>query len=830
MKTNVVIIGAGIVGSSVAYHLAKLGWRDITVIDMGDPVENPGSTSHAPGGVVAMSHSKLLTQMAYYGSDLYRALEPHAPYHRATYNWVGGIDIAISERRWDDLKRLHSESKSFHSETQLMSPDEIVATKHPLLNPKAFLGGIFIKNGALVSGAALSGALQRDAIALTEGRMQVVGFTPVTDVEVINGRVKAVLTTNPNLPRIDCEHVVLATNNWSPVLGDTLGVPIPLMAYEHQYAITSALPELAAYDPANKAHEAVFPTVREVESQFYFRQHHQAIGIGSYWHRTMPVKPKDMGANALRPFTPADMEKCWNAMKTLVPAVNASTGFTRAFNGIFAFPVDGYPIIGESSVRGVWTACGSWLTHAGGVGKSLAEWMTTGSTEWDMRQVHVHRFHKFQNTRMYVETLCDKNYEEVYAIVHPKQPLSRPRDVRKTPFYDRMARLDTSFTTFAGYEAANWVEQNARLLEKYDEQIPERSGWGGEYWSRIQGAEHLECRNNVAMFDLSTLSVFEVSGPGAANYVDYLCSNTCAGKIGRVIYTCWLTPNGGVRRDLAVTRMAADKFWLYVGEGTRPMDWHWLRQHAPKDGSVTLTDVSDAYAALGVWGPNARAVVEKVTTDDVSNAGFPYMTARWIEIGGATVYAIRVSYAGELGWELHMPVDQATQVWDALWDAGREFDMIASGFGAFDSLRLEKGYRGWGADVHTEHTPYEAGLGWTVKLDKPGDFIGKAACTRLKALPLAKKLCCLTLDDPKATLFGYEPVFGANGQTSEHAVGYITSANYGYSVGKVVAFAYVPAEQSAPGTKLEVEYFGERFAAVVGDDPQYDAKMTKLKA
>jgi glycine cleavage system aminomethyltransferase T/glycine/D-amino acid oxidase-like deaminating enzyme len=830
MKTNVVIIGAGIVGSSVAYHLAKLGWRDITVLDMGDPIENPGSTSHAPGGVVAMSHSKLLTQMALYGSDLYRSLEPHAPYHRKTYNWVGGIDIAISERRWNDLKRLHAESKSFHSATELLTPEEIVATKHPLLNPKAFLGGILVKNAALVSGAALSGAFQRDASRLAEGRLQVLGFTMVTGVETANGRVTAVLTGNAAHPRIECQHVVLCTNNWAPVIGEQLGVPVPLMAYEHQYVYTSALPALAKFDPSRQEDEVVYPTVREVESQFYFRQHHQAIGIGSYFHKPLPVKPRDMGASALRAFTPEDFGDCWQAMRTLVPAVNDSTGFSKAFNGIFAFPVDGYPIIGESTVKGFWTATGSWLTHAGGVGKSLAEWMTTGSTEWDMRQVHLHRFHTFQNTRAYVETVCDKNYAEIYAIVHPRQPMSYPRNIRQTPFYERLKELNTSFTTFAGYEAANWVEQNARLLEKYDEQIPERSGWGGEYWSRIQGAEHLECRNNAALFDLSTLSVFEVSGPGAAKYVDYLCSNKCDVKIGKVIYTCWLTPNGGVRRDLAVTRLAQDKFWMFVGEGTRPMDWYWINQHAPADGTVTLKDISDSYSALGIWGPNARKVLEKVTTDDVSNAGFPYMTARWIEIGAATVYAIRVSYAGELGWELHIPGDQSLQVWDALWAAGREFGMIASGFGAFDSLRLEKGYRGWGSDVHTEYSPYEAGLGWIVKLDKPGDFIGKAACAALKDKPLTKKLCCLTLDDPRATLFGYEPVFGVNGHSSEHAVGYITSANFGYSVGKVVAFAYLPAEQSTPGTRFEVEYFGERFAAILGDDPQYDAAMTKLKA
>ncbi len=833
MKTNVVIVGAGIVGSSVAYHLAKAGWRDITLLDMGDPIENPGSTSHAPGGVVAMSHSKLLTQMALYGTRLMRSLEPHAPYHRTTYNWVGALDIAISERRMNDLRRLHGESKSFHSETQLLTPEEIVATKHPLLNPKAFLGGIFVKNSALVSGSAVSGALQRDAAKFAAGRMQVLGFTEALDVETANGRVRAVLTNNANHPRIECEAVVLATNIWGPVLGDKLGVPIPLLAYEHQYVITAELPALMHFDPAKREDEVIYPTVREVESQFYFRQHHRAIGIGSYWHRPMNVKPHQVGASAMREFTPRDFDQCWNAMKTLAPAVAESGPFTRAFNGMFAFTVDGYPIIGESNTRGLWICAGSWLTHAPGVGKTLAEWMTTGQTEWDTRPVHAHRFHAFQSTRRYLEVVCDRNYEEVYAIVHPRQPLSRPRNVRQSPFYERLSALGANFTTSAGYEAVNWVEQNARLLEKYDELVPRRSGWGAEFWSRIQGAEHLECRNNAALFDLSTLSVFEIKGPGALSYVDYVCSNTCDVAPGRVIYTCWLNAAGGVRRDLAVARLDRDRFWLFVGEGTRPIDWHWLNQHAPPDhvpGSVALTDISDSWAALGLWGPNARRVLAKITADDVSNEAFPYMTGRWIQIGTATLYAMRVSYAGELGWELHIPNDQAVQVWDAIWEAGREFGLIAAGAGAFDSLRIEKGYRSWGADVHTEHSPYEAGLGWTVKLDKACDFVGKSACAALKDKALKKKLCCLTLDDPRATLFGYEPVFGVNGHVGKDAVGYITSANYGYSVGKMLAFAYLPVELSALGQRVEVEYFGERFAAVVSDDPQYDPQMLKLKA
>jgi glycine cleavage system aminomethyltransferase T/glycine/D-amino acid oxidase-like deaminating enzyme len=823
---QLVIVGAGIVGSACAYHLARLGWKDILLIDKGDPANNPGSTSHAPGGVVALSHSKLLTQMAQYGTELYRRIEPFSP-DRNTYNAVGGLDIAVSERRWTDLKRLHSESKSFHAEAHLLSPRE-VRDKLPLLDVRHIHGGIFVPNGALVAGSHLTCALQRDAAGM--GGVTVMGGVEVTNVEVTNGHARAVLTNRADLPRIECERVLLATNIWGPELGDKFGVPVPLMAYEHQYVHTTPIEALAQFDPARKEDEVVYPTTRDLDSQIYFRQHWNTYGIGNYWHTPHHAHAREVGASAMRAFRPDDFDRCWAQMLKLMPALHGAA-FTRAFNGMFAFPVDGMPILGETGITGLWTAIGSWLTHAAGVGKCMAEWMTHGETEWDMRQCNVQRFHRFQSTREFVEVICDKNYAEVYEIVHPRQPLSKPRDVRLSPFHAQWQSLSCSFTTFAGLELPNWCEQNAGLLEKYDERIPERSGWAAQHWSRIQGAEHLQTRETVALFDLTGLSIIEARGRGALDFVNHLCSNQMAVKPGRAVYTCWLTPQGGVRRDLAVARLSDDRFWMFVGEGTRPLDWEWANRFAPEDGSVILTDVSDAFTALGLWGPNARKVLQRVTRDAVSNAAFPYFTGQWIEIGTAAVYALRLSYAGELGWELHIPVDQAAAVWEALWEAGREHGMIGAGMGAFDSLRLEKGYRGWGTDVCTEHNPYEAGLGWTVKLDKP-EFVGKAAAAAASAAPLTRKLTCLTLDDPGAAAFGYEPILLPSPSKGEGnaVLGYVTSANYGYSVGTFIAYGYVSAEHGTVGTRLDVEYFGRRFAATVSDDPLFDPAMARLKS
>lgn len=818
-KAQVVIIGSGIVGCAAAYHLAKFGWQDILLIDKGELFENDGSTSHAPGGVVPLSHNQLMTQFGVYTADLITSLE-HFRSDRNTFNRVGQLEVAISETRWQDLIRLNGSSKAYGCESHLLTPEETKA-KLPMLATEHIVGSLHVPKGMIVKGADVSAALARDAAAMSGAKF--VGHTAMTDIEVKNGRVTAVLTNNPDMPRIECEHALLAANIWAPALTEKLGVHLPLMAFEHQYVITKPLDALARFDRSDKEQEVTFPTVRELDSTMYYRQHWDAYGIGSYWHKTHMVRPKDVQKTAMHPFTPEDFYgKPWEQAQRLLPMLQGAE-FETKFNGMFAFSIDGMPIIGESHIKGFWTAVASWITHAGGVAKSVAEWMTHGEAEWDLRQAHIHRFHQFQTTEAFTSVITKKNYREVYDIIHPRQPVTEPRNVRLSPFAPRLNDLKAEYTAFAGIELPNWFGENSRLLEKYEDQIHQRSGWAADFWSPIQGAEHLETRHNAAMFDLTGLSIIEVAGPGAAEFSNYLCSNQMDVSVGRVVYTTWLTPQGGVKRDLTVARLAEDKYWHFVGEGTLPMDLAWVQQHAPKDGSVVVTDVSAGWTAVGLWGPNARKVMQKVTKTDMSNEAFPYFTAQWIEIGLAPVYAMRISYAGELGWELHFPMDMALQVWDLLWKAGREVQMIAAGMGAFDSLRLEKGYRLWGGDVYTEYSPYESGLGWTVRLKKE-NFIGRDACLKLKEKPLKKKLCCLTFNNGGMAL-GYEALFA-----SGECVGHTTSANYGYAVGKFILYGYLPVTHAQPGTQIEVEYFGERHMATVVDEPVYDAGMVRLRS
>lgn len=818
VQTKVVIVGAGMIGASIAYHLAKLGWRDIILVDKGNLYENDGSTSHAPGGVAAINHSKLMADFAQYSTKLYAEL-PEFNQFRRTHNPVGSFELARTDARWADMKRLHSAAQSYGIETHLLTAKEVQEQHWNMINPQAFKGVLHIPNSCLVSGAGASGSLLLEAERI--GGAKAYPNTTVTDMEIVNGRVRALLTNNPEMARIECEYVILATNIWGPVLGDKIGMAMPLLAFEHHYTYSEPMDELSQFDPTNRDHEAVLPLIRDLDVTMYYRHHWNKLGVGSYYHRPLPVNPYDLPKTAIKPFTPEDYIEARKLADEMMPAY-AGKQLQHAINGMFAFSVDGYPIMGEMpTVKGVWACVASWITHAGGVGKALAEWMVYGESEKDLRACDVNRFHAYQTTRNYIMQITQCNYTEVYDIVHPRKPTTLPRNVRYSPFHERNVELGGHLVPAAGIEVPNWYESNAPLLEKYADQIPPREGWAAQYWSPIQAVEHFEVRNNVGVFDLTALSIIEVKGSGAVKFVNWLCTNEMDRPVGSVIYTCWLTPKGGIKRDLAVARMSEDSYWMFVGEGSINRDMAWVRAQAPQDSSVQVNNVSALYSALGIWGPNARKVMEKVTADDMSHEGFPYYGGRWIEIGSTRVYAMRISYVGELGWELHIPTDQSLPVWDMIWEAGREFEMVAVGAACMDTLRFEKGYRLWGGDIYTEYNVYQAGLSWTARFKKEGGFIGREATLAAKD-KLKKKLCCLAIEG--ATTFGYEPVYAGDA-----VISHIMTSNYGYSYGKQLAFAYLPLEYAVEGTALEVGYFAERYAATVISDPVYDQGMERLK-
>ena len=807
-QANLVIIGAVIVGASAAYHLTKLGWRDIVVVDKGPLFETGGSTSHAPGLVFQTNGSKMMCEFAQYTVELLNNL--HSDEH-PTFYMVGGIEVAYSKERMADLYRRQGWAQSYGLGASIINPKEV--QEHiPILDPTVIEGGFYVPTDG--DAKAVNAVEAMAEFTREQGAAEYYGNTTVTGFETSGRQVTGVVTDQGT---IQTEHVLLATNIWGPVLSDQLGVKLPLMAVEHQYLISEPLEELAGEE-----REIVHPILRNQDFSMYFRQHKDAYGIGSYKHEPLLVDPYDVGKDAMRPFTARDFKLAQMATKELLPPLQGKK-YVTTFNGMFAFTIDGSPIMGQApGWDNFWTAIGVWVTHAGGVGKAIAEWMTEGEPTTDVHEADISRFHEFATSKYYVRRTAAQQYREVYDIIHPMQQMEHTRNVRLPPFHKRMKHLGGHFFGSVGWERPQWYEANARLVPQFDHLIPKREGWEARYWSPIQGAEHLATRLGAALYELSSFVKIEVSGPGAADYLEYLSGNRVAREVGRVIYTSLLTDNGGIKCDLTITRLAEDRFWVLTGGGTGMSDLYWIRRNAPTDGSVYVEDVSSKYTSVGLWGPKARNVLEATCEQDVSNEAFPYFTAQELMLETVPALALRISYVGELGWEIYAPTEYGLRLWDVLWDAGQAHGIIAGGMGAFDSLRLEKGYRALGTDIHPDYNLFEAGLDWAVRLDQD-DFKGKKALLKIKEEGVSRLLCCLTLDE--GVLLGKEPIL-----KDGNVVGHVTSTNFGYSTGKQIAYGYLPIELAEIGTQVEIEYFGNRLTAIVADDPQYDSKMEKIKA
>jgi glycine cleavage system aminomethyltransferase T len=594
------------------------------------------------------------------------------------------------------------------------------------------------------------------------------------------------------------------------------GLELPLLPMAHQYARTTPLTALAALTPR----EVPLPILRHQDRDLYFRTHEDRVGIGSYAHRPMPVDLADVGAPggptmpSMLAFTEEDFEPSWRDAADLLPALSAAK-VDEGFNGIFSFTTDGFPLLGESpALRGFWVAEAVWVTHSAGVAKAVAEWLVDGQPSVDVHECDINRFEHVQLAPSYVHQRSSQNFIEVYDIIHPLQPAERPRPLRVSPFYARQRELEAVFLEAGGWERPHWFEANADLPGV--DGIPRRGAWASRYWSPIAGAEALATRERVAMYDMTPLKRLEISGPGALEFLQATMTNQLDKPVGAVTYTLLLDERGGIRSDLTVARLGPDRF--QVGANS-PLDLDWFTRRLPPD--VQVRDITAGTCCIGVWGPLARDLVQPLTRVDFSHRGFGYFKAKHAYIGEVPVTALRVSYVGELGWELYTDADAGLRLWDTLWDAGQPHGVVAAGRSAFNSLRLEKGYRSWGVDMTSEHTPYEAGLGFAVRLDK-GDFVGREAL--LNAQEPTRKLTCLILDDPEAVVMGKEPVY-----VDGAPVGYVTSAAYGYCVGASIAYAWLPAAVTVPGTRAHVEYFGTRLPARVAEEPLFDAAMARIR-
>jgi dimethylglycine oxidase len=774
--------------------------------------EAGGSTSHAPGLVFETTPSKTMTELAKYSVQRYSELELDG---QPCFYPVGGLEVAATPERWKDLKRKQGLATSWGLEPELLTPDEC-AQKVPLLDEGKIYGGFFVPSDGIAKAVRACEAMAREAM---EHGTVFHGDTEVTGIEVENGHVRAVETSRG---RIETELVVRCAGMWGPKIGRMVGMATPLTPMQHLFAWTTPLKELEG-----EKREVVHPILRHQDFSMYFRQREDYYGIGAYRHRSMPISPDGIRKYedaevmpSIMEFTREDFEPSWAEARKMLPALGG-VEIGEAMNGLFSFTPDGAPLLGESrEVRGFWIAEAVWITHGAGVGKVMAEWISSGVPSIDISECDIHRFEPYAHSPAYVLARSSQSFQEVYDIIHPQQPMEEPRPLRTSPFYPRQKELAAYFLEASGWERPQWYESNERLLAQYE--VPEiEDEWAGRYWLPVVGAEHLATRERVALFDMATLKKAEVLGPGALEFLQRLNTNQLDKLVGTVTYTLMLDEAGGVRSDITVARLGEDHFQLGLNG---PRDIEWMERHLPEDGSVRVRDISGGTCCVGVWGPAARDLVQSLSEDDFSNEAFGFFNARRAYLREVPVTALRVSYVGELGWEIYASADMGLRLWDALWEAGQPVGVIAGGRGAFNGLRLEKGYRMWGTDMTTEHDPYEAGLGFAVKLDK-GDFVGREALLRRKEEGPRRRLSCLLLDDPGVVIMGNEPVW-----SGDAPVGYVTSAAYGYSIRRSIAYAWVSPELAKPGTGLEIEYFGEPHGATVTEEPLFDPAMKKMRS
>lgn len=806
-QSQVVIIGGGVGGCSIAYHLTEMGWKDVVVLERHELTA--GSTWHSAGLVGQLRSDANLTRMMYYSTDLYRTLKEETGIDTG-WREVGGIRLASSPERMEDIKRMVGMARSFGMPMELLDPKEAQAL-FPLMSLDGVVGAAYTPNDGVIDPTGLTNALAAGA------KNRGAEFFMETDVEAIElkeGRVHQVVT---NRGTIQTENVVNAAGQWGAEVGRLVGLNLPVVPMAHLYIITKPIDGVK--------HE--FPTLRDPDLLVYWREEVGGLITGGYERNPAPFGldgiPKDFKYQLLAPdwdrFTPL-ME---NSIKR-VPAVETAE-IIQLLNGPEGFTPDGEFLLGPTEVKGFWVACAfcaHGLAGAGGIGKVMAEWMIEGHPEWDLWRLDVRRFGTNYSSQDYILARTLETYSMYYDIHYPGEERLSARNLRLSPTYHRLKDMGAVFGERTGWERPNYFENYAGLARHGYEP----KGWSRHNWSRAIGYEHLKTREIAGLFDETSFNKFEVRGPGALSFLNKVCANNIDRPVGTVIYTQCLNPRGGIECDFTVTRLDAERFLIITGTAFGVHDSAWLRINLPEDGSAVLEDVSSNYACIGLWGPKARQILTKVTKDDVSNQGFPYMTAKPITIGDVPVIASRVTYVGELGWEFYSSMEYGLKLWDTLWQAGQSEGMVAAGYKAIETLRLEKGYRYWSAEITPDYTPLEAGLGFAVDFDK-GDFIGRQALLQQKESGVKQKLCCLSLADDRSMALGKEPIRPAG---IDSIIGWVASGGYGYSVGKSIVYAYLPVDYTKAGTELEIELFGETIAAVVEASPLFDPSGERIRA
>jgi glycine cleavage system aminomethyltransferase T/glycine/D-amino acid oxidase-like deaminating enzyme len=810
-----VVIGGGVGGTSIAYHLGQLGWSDVVLLERNQLTS--GSTFHSAGLVGQLRGSVSLTKMMMYSVELYRRLGEESEFDPG-WTECGGIRLASSEARMEELRRQAGWAKTFGLPLELISAEE-AAELFPLVSTDGVRGAAWLPTDGYLDPSQLAFALADGA---RRGGVEIFTSTRVTGIEVEAGRVSAVETDRG---RIEAEVVVNAGGMYGAEIGRMAGVRVPVVPMSHEYLVTQPFRER---DPDHP-----LPTLRDPDLLIYFREEGGGLVMGGYERQSAPafLADGDGGLDRIPPdFNGRLLEDDWDRFEEIVensrrrvPAME-DIRVTRMINGPEGFTPDNEFCLGETEVRGLFVAagfCAHGLAGAGGIGKVMGEWIAEGEPSLDLWEMDVRRFGAHYRSPSHTLKRIRETYETYYDIRYPHHERQAGRPLRLSAANAWHRDHGAAFGEKSGWERVNWYSEN----ESAGTESLRPRGWAGEHWSPAIGVEHVATRETAVLFDESSFAKMEIEGPGAAALLERLCDNRVVRDVGRITYTQMLNRRGGIECDFTVGRLDEDRFSIVTGTAFGNHDREWIRKHLPDDGSAQVHDVTSHWSCFGVWGPRARDVLQPLTSQNLDNEAFPYMSVRETTVGDVPVRALRVTYVGELGWELYCPAEYGLGLWLALWEAGRPHDMVAGGYRAIDSLRLEKGYRVWGADITPDETPYEGGVGFCVKLDKDGGFIGREALAEAKERGPRTRLCCLLLEDPLSVALGNEPV-----RIDGEIRGRVTTGGYGYTVERSIAYAYLPPEHAEPGTAVEVEIFGRWVGGEVAAEPLFDPKGERIRA
>jgi len=832
-SAETVIIGAGIVGNSLAYHLAEMGRDDILLIDKGPLPDPGGSTGHASNFLMPVEHSKEMTHLTRRSIEQYKDMD--------TFENSEGIEVARTKERMAELDRRVQSAKSWGEPGELLTPEE-VKERVPYINEDIIRGG-FLSEGAGTCDPLRAGDVMRERAG---DALETSPNTEVLDLHVKEGEIRAVETDRGT---VEADEVAIAAGLWSPKIAQMAGTDIPLTPAVHQLISVGPIDFFEDYEG-----EISFPVVRDMDTQMYERQHGNDMEVGSYQHRPILWDVEDVPSIDEAPLSPTQppltedaFQKSMEDALELMPEVldDPDAGVRHEIDGLLSVTPDGAPLLGPlQDVDGLWSVAAVWIKEAPAIGEAVAQWMTRGWSDIDLHASNVNRFHQYGTSREFVENRGHEGYQKIYGIVHPVEQWQSSRPLRTSAFYHRQDELDARFFEAGGWERPQWFNSNEDLIRKYNEELDgllRANEWDSRWWSPIILGEHLHMRDHVAMIGDMGFGIFDIVGSDAADYMEQMAVGRAHVDPGKTVYTPILAENGGFVSDLTFARLDEDHYRVVTGGAVAGSDKQWFESHIPEDSDVHLVDQSEAYCTLGVWGPDARNVVDSVTEEDMSHEAFPPYTCQEITVGEVDAWAMRLSYVGELGWEIYAPMGQGQRLWDTIAAAGEDYDIRPVGMGVYGTTgRMEKGYRLFGHELELEYNPAEAGL--TFHGVKDADFNGKEAYARAIEEDNTAMLCTLSVDDHAPSggenrfMLGNEPVLNEEGDVivdEEGRQSYVTSAGTGPSVGKHLLMAYLPPEYADEGRSLQVEYMGDHYPVtveVVGSRPLFDPENERIRS